>query len=717
MVEELRNLETPPNRAPEIDQDTFHYLEFSLTGNAPRGVLVSKGFNGIFSDPDGDDLTYTVSIPDDRMPLVDTLLINERIQRVFFVADDQADWNAVEPALPEQVPFTVSLTATDPGGLSATVQGEWLTTWDAQAATGPDCELLAATSVSGLGIERAAVINWTVPANQEDACEVAGFFVGAINSEGLSFEELVTDPAARTHVLRDLSPDDYWFYVRIQYGEGTSEELVTAQQNTVPNACDVTLTVEAYDRHSISGSWTNVAGTPTGCVTGPDIEFWYKRSSDDYYKKYGKFPNTPTYGFIAGGLKPYVGYDFKIVAVNAAGERNESNAASATIVSNDPSVTADANSPVDLRVYAQSTNDAWLTWSDPSSFGSGRTLETYVVEWKTAGGTASTAEVARDANGNNTHRITGLTNGSAYTVRVAARTYLTADPAKTTSDAWTAPAPAVTAWSEPIQAWFGPTGGTYTPLHIGDRVYVVVYSNKLGETLCSYTHGGGTSTDNQCPAGTLLNWPTDGGISISATHTHLGVATSTSESVGVVGGPGAPEVRASGGNGKLVVVWGSAPASGALGSIDAYIVQHRSISDTTWTDTEITDTTLRTHTITGLNPGTYHVRVRARAANSEDHDNDPMTPNQDVHRLGFTSETLEVTTSPGYFRKPGVPAPDHGHPGREPVADRGVGAARRRRLGGPRLPGAAPGQGLVRRLDRERDDLSAPDQPTLRRRA
>ena len=652
VVEELRKLEAPPNRAPVIDQDTFHYLEFSLTGNAPRGVLVSKGFAGIFSDPDGDDLTYTVSIPDDRMPLVDTLLINERIQRVFFVADDQADWSAVEPALPEQVPFTVSLTATDPGGLSATVQGEWLTTWDAQAATGPDCELLAATSVSGLGIERAAVINWTVPANQEDACEVAGFFVGAINSEGFSFEELVTDPAARTHVLRDLVPDDYWFYVRIRYGEGTSEELVTAQQNMVPNACNVTLTVKAYDRHSISGSWTNVAGTPTGCVTGPDIEFWYKRSSDDYYKKYGKFPNTDAWGFIAGGLKPYVGYDFKIVAVNAAGEKNESNVASATIVSNDPSVTADANSPVDLRVYAHNGNDIYLTWDAPSSFGAGRTLSTYVVEWKTADGTASTEEVAEGGTGFQQHRITGLTSGSVYTVRVAART---TDSSNTTQDAWTAPSPAVTAWSEPTQAWFIDN----TPLYLNNSglLFFTTRSNKSGTAVCAHNVDGSRDTIN-CPAGTLVNASASGtsiSTSVTLTPTDGSGAFTSADNQGNAGGPAAPAIHASGGNGTIVVVWGEADTLGAVGTIDAYIVEHRLNVSDPYTSNTFTDTSVRTHTITGLNPGTYQVRVRARTANSEDHDNDPSTDPETVHRLGFTSEILEVTTSPGYFRAPGIP--------------------------------------------------------------
>ena len=50
-----------PNRAPVVNQGA----EWQFTGrvNAPRGYLIHKLFTGIFSDPDGDELTYTASVP------------------------------------------------------------------------------------------------------------------------------------------------------------------------------------------------------------------------------------------------------------------------------------------------------------------------------------------------------------------------------------------------------------------------------------------------------------------------------------------------------------------------------------------------------------------------------------------------------------------------------------------------------------------------------
>ena len=63
------------NLAPVLNTEAAGYAEFTGTGNAPRGILVSKGFYQVFSDPDGDALTYTASVSDYHSQLVDTLNI------------------------------------------------------------------------------------------------------------------------------------------------------------------------------------------------------------------------------------------------------------------------------------------------------------------------------------------------------------------------------------------------------------------------------------------------------------------------------------------------------------------------------------------------------------------------------------------------------------------------------------------------------------------
>ncbi len=127
--------ETPPNHAPTVNR----WAEWQFAGkvNAPRGFMITKTFTGMFSDPDGDALSYSASVPDDQRPLVESLGVHlratasngELVDFLFIIVDAEADWKAVSPALADPLTFPVTLTATDPGGLSASVTGDFFTDW------------------------------------------------------------------------------------------------------------------------------------------------------------------------------------------------------------------------------------------------------------------------------------------------------------------------------------------------------------------------------------------------------------------------------------------------------------------------------------------------------------------------------------------------------------------------------------------------------------
>ena len=150
----------PANRAPVLDTGAAEYHAFTRAGNAPRGTHVTKPFNGLFTDPDGDALTYTVALADEtQAPLVDLLAIptaedlgehaddESLAQRVHYRADAEGDWDALDPAPPNPVAVTVRVTATDPDGLSASVDGVFQTTWE--PVTTPAVTGVAITSNAG----------------------------------------------------------------------------------------------------------------------------------------------------------------------------------------------------------------------------------------------------------------------------------------------------------------------------------------------------------------------------------------------------------------------------------------------------------------------------------------------------------------------------------------------------------------------------------------
>ena len=52
------------------------------------------------------------------------------IDVLFIMVEAEADWKAVSPALPDPLTIPVTLTATDPDGLSASVTGDFFTNWE-----------------------------------------------------------------------------------------------------------------------------------------------------------------------------------------------------------------------------------------------------------------------------------------------------------------------------------------------------------------------------------------------------------------------------------------------------------------------------------------------------------------------------------------------------------------------------------------------------------
>ena len=214
---------TPPNRAPVIDTQAEHYSGFVEVQNAPRGIWVSKPFDGIFTDPEGDTLVYTVSVPDDRAALVDQVLIHPELPRVFFRAESGSNWGAVIPPLESPAITAVTLTATDPDGLSASVTGYMRTLWAPDTSTDlglsldGDHERITATWQAVTGAAR-YLVQWRSGDQSYDGSrqqeEPGGQLSPAATVEGLD--------------------NDTAYTVRVAALDGDGQELAAEEQTAQP---------------------------------------------------------------------------------------------------------------------------------------------------------------------------------------------------------------------------------------------------------------------------------------------------------------------------------------------------------------------------------------------------------------------------------------------------------------------------------------------------
>ena len=196
---ELAELEaaTRPNRAPVVNERAANYAKFVEEDNAPRGVYVSKMFNGIFSDPDGDELTYAVSVPADRSGLLDELDVSRVVRSggrtfdlVFIRVDGDDDWKAVSPPLAFPLVTTVTLTATDPDGLSASVSGDFSSWWLSYP------ELVSATA-SG----QAVMLTFDLEVQASPAPAPGQFTVNVTNEDGSAGTVAVSTVSVNGEVL------------------------------------------------------------------------------------------------------------------------------------------------------------------------------------------------------------------------------------------------------------------------------------------------------------------------------------------------------------------------------------------------------------------------------------------------------------------------------------------------------------------------------------
>ena len=305
--------------------------------------------------------------------------------------------------------YTVQVFARNQNGLSA----------DYGQVTGtPSTKPQPPTDVSIVHGDGKLTVSWTAPTGADTGgSDITGFKV-QWKSGGQSYN--ITDrqqtPSASSDEITNLdNGTEYTVQVIAVNKNGDSDASgeVKGTPSTKPQPpTDVTIT--GHGDESLTVSWTAPTGADTGgsAITGFKIQ-WKLDSAADWASHWeatdddGQSPFTITQN-LTNGTK----YDVRVIAVNANDDSDPSAEATGT-----PSKKPNAPGGVDITSYG----DGWLevTWNAVTGTDTGGSpIKNYVVQWKLGSDDYNTTNQATPSA--SPHRITNLTNGIPYTVRVLA---------------------------------------------------------------------------------------------------------------------------------------------------------------------------------------------------------------------------------------------------------------------------------------------------------
>ena len=258
------------NRAPTVDTTHENYDDFkSSLALLPRYVL-TRNFAGVFSDPDGDTLTYTVTV--EHPELYKTVAIRSNLMYREVKANDELPRD-----LPHSFDTSATVTATDPYGASVSLTGPATLTWGV-APLAP----AALRAVAGSG---KVTLQWTPghPGEPVDRWEYHQGAASSTTAPETGWTQIAGSGADTTRHLVSGLTDGVTYYYRMRaynsIGNGAASDEVSATPaaglNTAPTAdagndtratrgervtLDGSRSADA-DGDTLTYAWTQVTGT------------------------------------------------------------------------------------------------------------------------------------------------------------------------------------------------------------------------------------------------------------------------------------------------------------------------------------------------------------------------------------------------------------------------------------------------------------------------
>jgi hypothetical protein len=264
-------------------------------------------------------------------------------------------------------------------------------------------------SVVGVGGNTQVSLAWSAPSSNGGQA-ITDYVIQYSSNSGsawTTFTDLVS--SATSAVVTGLTNGtSYIFQVAAKNSVGTGGYSVASAAVipfTVPGQPASVLVTAGINQVAVS--WT--APTSDGGSALTDYVVEYSTNSGTTWITFADSISTTT-SVTVTGLTNGIGYVFRVSAKNVAGTGLPSISSSSVVPRTAPSA---AQSVVGVSGNAQVA----LSWSAPSSNG-GDTVTDYVVQYSSDGTTWTTFTDSVSSTASCT--VTGLTNGTAYTFRVAA---------------------------------------------------------------------------------------------------------------------------------------------------------------------------------------------------------------------------------------------------------------------------------------------------------
>ena len=352
----------------------------------------------------------------------------------------------------------------------------------------------------------------------------------------------------------------------------------------------------------VSLSWTAPAN---GGATITDYEIDYSSNSGSSWDVFSDGTSSATSATVTG-LTNGTAYVFRIRAVNSVGTSSSSSAST--------SVTPAAVTAAPTGVAGNFGNtQVVLSWTAPSA-NNGSAITDYTIQYSSNSGT-SWSTFAHTASTATSATITGLTNGTSYTFRVAAVNGVGTSAYSSVSSAI-------------VPATLPATISGVPAAQAGDRAVTVSWTAPAANGCAITDYEVQVTTDNGATYSNFIHSPSDATTQIVNMLTNgtsyrfrvaaancAGTATYSSLSAAVVPNPVPSQttgltVTTNGQSNQLVLSW-TAP-SGNGSAITDYLIEYSTNGGTSWSTWSHSASTATTATLTGLTNGaSYSFRVSA----------------------------------------------------------------------------------------------------------